>query len=670
MLRNPIHLLFGEADRPTDDEHAQLLLKGAQLNVGVGVLTAIGFPFFALMVWLCGPDDRIVPWTAFTCVFLIAAATHNRWVLRNVVDGREHNGQRALVSIPFESAVLGAFTLFAMPEHIEGQLLTLVMIVVSMANNVVARSLTRSLFYASQLPLVSTAVVGFVLADSPVILPAVGLMGYGLVASALLSRISRRVTLESLQMANQNAMLLGEAHQSNLELQRQTHTDALTGLLNRSGFVTALDDILSTGFVPHREGDQPADSIAVLFVDLNRFKAVNDSLGHAAGDSLLIQAASRLKESVRPTDIVARIGGDELTIAAPGISGEGAFRFAERVAAVFEAPFELCGSRRVVSASIGVAYGRIKELDVEDLLAGSDAALYAAKDDASTHIAVFDEQARMQAASERQLRRDLVAAFDNNEIVAHWQPLVCNKTGTLIGVESLARWNDNGTLRPAGAFIDALTQAGLERRLADVMMAEARRARALIPDTSIGLGINVSPSTIRRLLDDPDNAKLWPGVVLEITEHELIGDLEAVRDAIAEARGRGARVYLDDFGTGYSSLSLLADLEIDGLKIDRHFVSTIDQVSSYRIVADIAQIGRRRGYPVVAEGIETREQLRIVDDLGIEFGQGYLFDRAVSLERLVQLVGAVELPWTGAFPLPELADDWVDGLTSDLQRSM
>ena len=661
--------LVGQSHEPTEEEHEQLVLQGARLNAFLTTLAVPGIALFGTVLWTHSPSGRLLLWTVVTCVLMTLASIHNLWVLVAAQGGEEQRiAEFALVTVPFESAALGAFSLIAMPADSAGQMMLLTMLVVAMSGNVVTRSLTRSVYYASQVPLVAATAIGYVVVDSSVSTVALFILAYCLVAGTVLARIVRSSTLQSLRIGNENAVLLADLHTSNHELQRQAETDALTGLLNRSGFVARLEQVLSGEQVDTREGDPTPEHIAVLFVDLNRFKAVNDSLGHAAGDELLKEAATRLRACVRPTDIVARIGGDELTIAAPGIQGDDAVGFAQRIADVFATPFEIGGTRRSISASIGVAYGSIDDFEVDDLLAGSDAALYAAKGSATSHIAVFDDEARSQAAADRQMRRDLIKAFDRNQIVAYWQPIVCTATGRLEGVEGLARWNDNGKIRPAGEFIDAIIQAGLESRLTDVMASEAAKARRIITNPEIKLGINVSPSMVGRLLDRLDLADLWQGVVIEITEHELIGDLEAVREALAEARHRGAMVYLDDFGTGFSSLSLLADLAIDGLKIDRHFVTTINETGSYEIVADIAEIGRRRGYPVVAEGIETVEQLQLVNGLGVELGQGYLFGRPMSLDALVDVASCGALPWSDSFARLAELTNWSEKLKADLSR--
>ncbi len=654
MVTDIVRGIAGESRPPDAAGRVELIRRSARLNTLLMTIALPGIWMFAALLWNHAPRTGLLTWTIGMSVSLVFTIVRDVWALRQDDPDQYLLNEGVLrFTLPIASIALASVTIVAMPEDPAWQVLLVIVVVGSMAGNVVVNSAIRSLFYLAQIPLGVTGVIGFALSGSPVAPAIIATMLYAMAASFGLAMILRRSAEDWLSIARENGTLVSELHQSNEDLVERANTDSLTGLLNRSGFVAELGAILAGEKVEVRPGDPQPEHIAVLYLDLNRFKAVNDSLGHAAGDELLIQAAARLRAHVRPSDVVARIGGDELTIAALGIrSAAEAYSFAERVNGAFAAPFELAGVKRSVGASIGVAFGLIGEFDTEELLASSDAALYAAKASSTSNVEVFDDAARTRASHRRTLKRDVSAALDQQQIVAHWQPIMCTSTGALEGIEGLARWHDNGRLRSAGEFVDAVIEAGFEGRLTDAMIGETVRARHRIEDRSTLLGLNVTPSLLGRLLDHPELLDVMDGLVVEITEQGVIGDVDAASRILATARSRGCRIFLDDFGTGYSSLSMIADLPLDGVKIDRRFIATIDNPQSHKIVADISEIGRRHGLTVVAEGVETVKQLEAVRELGIPLVQGYLLGRPMATDDVISMMSQHTRPWDHLFVEP------------------
>ena len=423
-------------------------------------------------------------------------------------------------------------------------------------------------------------------------------------------------------------------------------TDALTGLPNRRRFSEVLD-LATTG----SGGD--GHVVALLLIDLDRFKAVNDVHGHPAGDEVLRVVAARLHAAARTSDVVARLGGDEFAIIArvetAGLTdgASDATALAGRVVGVLGGTLTLQSGALVrLGASVGVAVAASDHPAGVELMHRADLALYRAKADGRGCFRVFkigmDEEARARGRLESDLRQ----AIADDAIVPHFQPLVAIDQGHLIGVEMLARWpHPTRGLIPPDEFIPVAEELGLIGAMTERLLIRACRTASTWP-AHIILACNLSPlqlsdpalpAMIRAVFDQTG----FPAsrLELEITESALVGDLQLARDLLDQLKSLGVRLALDDFGTGYSSLRHLQTLPFDKIKIDRSFVGAMsDDGESMKIVSAVIGLGRSLGLSTVAEGVETVETAALLNELGCDVGQGWLFGRPVAACDLDQLM--------------------------------
>jgi diguanylate cyclase (GGDEF)-like protein/PAS domain S-box-containing protein len=433
------------------------------------------------------------------------------------------------------------------------------------------------------------------------------------------------------------------------EIRHRGLHDPLTELPNRTLVLERLGQAVAR--VDHDRG-----RVALLFLDLDHFKNVNDSLGHRAGDEVLLQVADRLRAAVRPGDTVGRFGGDEFVVLCEDVDDEAMARtIAARLADAFARPFRAGGDDHVLGASIGVALmdaGADAILDPDALLRDADAAMYRAKEAGRGRIEVFDMGMRAWAVDRLQTEAALRRALEaDDQVVVHYQPVVDLRTGAIAAVEALVRWEhpERGLLGP-DAFVGVAEESGLivglGRRVLELACAQAAAwTAARGPDRPVvPVHVNLSPrqlndpnlvATVREVLGDAPEGAL----ALEITEGTLIdrgvdrvGVLERLRDL-------GVTLVLDDFGTGWSSLARLSALPIGGLKVDRSFVADIGGRGG-PIVDAILRLARAFDLPVVAEGVETGEQLAALDGLECELAQGFLFARPLPAEELTPLLAA------------------------------
>lgn len=421
---------------------------------------------------------------------------------------------------------------------------------------------------------------------------------------------------------------------------RATH-DALTGLPNRVAFLARLDDALA-----RRRDDS---LVAVLFFDLDRFKVVNDSLGHAVGDELLVAIADRLRSALRPDDVVARLGGDEFTVLvaqAPDL--EAVLGVAERVADVLTHPIEVAGRPIVVSCSIGVALATGSETSSQ-LLQHADAAMYRAKESGRNRVSLFDATLAAEVQGRLELDQRLRQALEAGEFEVHYQPEVDLLSGSILGCEALLRWRTGGELTSAAAFIDLAEETGLILPIGAWVLEEAcRTAAQWVQDATAQQDFTLRVNLSARQLDDRlvqmvsdvlSRTGLPPRhLCLEITETALMADAASSRDLLHSLARLGVSLAVDDFGTGYSSLSYLKQFPVGVLKIDRSFVQGLAGPASDRsggsnedsaIVATIVRLAESLGMEVTAEGVETVEQAHVLTQLGCTRGQGYLYAPAL-----------------------------------------
>ena len=424
--------------------------------------------------------------------------------------------------------------------------------------------------------------------------------------------------------------LAAEEHARELSMQ-----DPLTGLPNRRQFVDCLNAAVDA---PPRAGA----SHALLMLDLNRFKQINDIYGHHAGDETLIVIGGRLLGAIRDGDLVARFGGDEFVILARHLAGaEAATGIALRVIDALSAPVVAGGVTHSLGVSIGIAMFPFPGATAEEIVRRADIALYKAKGVEKSSLCFFDSEMDRHVRERAQLERELRAAVAAGDIQPYFQPLVDLKSRAVVGFEALARWThkDMGEM-PPDRFIPAAEDTGLIFDLSDQLLRRACEAAVTWP-ADVVLAFNISPVQLKdptlglRVLRILGETGLPPlRLEIEITESALVADLESARNVLGALRDAGVRIVLDDFGTGYSSLYHLRNFKVDKIKIDRSFVQHMeDQRESAAIVKALIGLGQGLGLTITAEGIEQCAQGRELLAHGCGQGQGFLFSRAVPAER-------------------------------------
>jgi diguanylate cyclase (GGDEF)-like protein/PAS domain S-box-containing protein len=428
------------------------------------------------------------------------------------------------------------------------------------------------------------------------------------------------------------------------ELKRLALTDTLTGLANR----TLLNDRLEHALARLRR--QPS-SLAMLLLDVDRFKTVNDSLGHQVGDALLVGIGQRLEAVTRGDCTVARLGGDEFVVLVEGLEQPDAIHpVAERLLESLRQPFDL-GLPQPMSAtvSIGVSIATSAERDPSDLYREADLALYRAKDGGRDQYALFDAQLR--ASADRRLTAEtlLRRALGDDSVVPVYQPIIDLQDGRVSGAEALARIDDRGVLVAPAAFIDVAEETGLivevDSRMFELVAAEAGRLRDLgVPvrrlTTNVSARTLEDPAFVRRARAALERHQVPRSVVrIELTERTLLAPTPATREAIAQLKDLGLGIGLDDFGTGYSALAYLQTFPLDFLKIDRSFVSRLGVSGrDNAIVAAVVDLAHAHDLVVVGEGVETPEQLAALRQAGCDWAQGYLMGKPMSADELVELI--------------------------------
>jgi len=426
-------------------------------------------------------------------------------------------------------------------------------------------------------------------------------------------------------------------------LHKRAFYDMLTGLPNRQLFAERLAHAIA------RSGRREHPDFAVLFMDLDSFKEVNDTLGHHIGDELLVAAGRRLRDVVRPSDTVARFGGDEFAVLVEeGGSEHGARRVAARIHHALRSPFLVQDRPHFVSTSVGIALPGDQRCSAGELLRDADAAMFVAKKRGPGHTAVFSETIRQRATEHLRIKNELQEGLRRGELFLQFQPIVNLASGEFEGLEALVRWAHPrlGTVAP-GEFLPVAERSGLMPDLEGFVLWEAcrqlRRWMDRVRPPRFRLSINVSsaeladPTFADRLesaVEDHTIAPDW--LIVELTESSLIDTSTATGATLERLRGMGVKIALDDFGTGFSSLSHLHSFPIDIIKIDRSFTSFIEQDDRRaRILAATVGLGRELGLTVTAEGVETEEQRAWLQARGCHYGQGWLFDRPLDQEAIL-----------------------------------
>lgn len=620
----------GSSEPPVDEKAVNAILL--RRVIGYTRLTIPATPptmvFLAVLFWSSSSHLGLIAWVVTGTIGSIIMAAGLRASSESTVEQQE----RRLVNISIGVGVLwGALPIIAMPTTAAWQLLMAMLLVGVVAASVVASGSHRPSFMAFHVTITIMLVLGFAMNADGVARWAALVFTYAGPIGVLLARFGHSADHLAATMTIRNEALVAQLQSANSQLEYRAKTDALTDLANKASFNDFLDAAVSTAMTERRR-------VAVLFLDLDRFKAINDGLGHAAGDELLRAVARRVASAAPDRALVSRLGGDEIAVCLPDVeSSASAVAVGEKIIESFEAPFILDGRSFAISTSIGVALTTREWTQPDDLVRFADMALYRAKARGGSCVEIHDHS-MMEIPLNMVEESSLRAALEQREIVPYFQPIVSLVGGETIGFEALIRWVHPHGVSVANAFMPSLVTSGLYPTLTQAIFEQISDARKLYPELlgTLPVSLNIPAPFLSPFASHvAERGGRLDGIMVEVSTHGLPTDAKRVADSLERVRALGARVCLDDVGPGSASLAMLAGLAVDCLKLDRSVVQGL--TSDFRdraIAASVAELARRLGIECVAEGLETAAQVEESIRLGYSAGQGWVFAPAMPVSRL------------------------------------
>lgn len=430
------------------------------------------------------------------------------------------------------------------------------------------------------------------------------------------------------------------------KIRQDTLIDTLTKLPNRALFMDRLNQAMA------RQDRNKEHSFALVFLDIDDFKNINDSLGHPIGDQYLIEIGARLRKSLRKADTIARFGGDEFAVLLEPIrSKEEVMEICSRVFHVSKESVQIGDNLLTSSFSLGIVFCDSNYTDSENIIRDADIAMYKAKEKGGNQFVIFDKKMREGIKNQLGIKSKLREAIDNEDFVLHYQPIISFEDGSLYGLEALVRWRQkDGSLVYPNNFIPLAEKSGMIIKLGDLIFDAAIdqlnswKAKFKKP-LNLKISINISSKQLEyirfsdRVLNAIKDSKIDTGSLsLEVTESALIQDVETSAFSLDRLKKQGVQISLDDFGTGYSSLYYLSELPINLIKIDRSFVQQIAKTSRLNLLRSMINMGHELGKQIVAEGIETKEQLTMLRSMGCDYGQGYYICKPADADTIFEYI--------------------------------
>ena len=605
-------------------------LMGRQRNTLLAAIVSVHPTVlaFVALLWSQSSQRGLLIWAG-----LAIAATASHWIFHLRLPLERVSEWRLSIAHGLGGLSWGLLALLALPEAPEWQAVVGAMLIAVLAAGMVFSSQFAIPFASWVLSLSVTSVIGFLLLGTSVGVAVAILLVMSALFCFVLGAVLRAGDRGASVFAARNADLVRELQVDKQRLGELATTDSLTGTKNRLAFNQDLAEAMQ---------DREGSTTVLMVIDLDGFKLINDSLGHQVGDEVLRVVTSRIETVLHSNEELYRIGGDELTVIKSGVFNSAAITdLGERLIGVFNDPVTIASRPMDITASIGISCTE-NSTDAASLMRGADQALYRAKRSVNSEVVYFDSAMRIESDRMVTMREEVAGALESGQIVPWLQPVVEMTTGKIVGAEALARWEHPEGVRSAGSFIEAIEESGkapvLDRLLFDAVCAYRPRLDA-IHGEAFFISFNVSPTFLQIFLDHYADSGKLAGTILEITEQRDLTNHAQLSRLIERAQAAGAHVAVDDFGTGFSSMERLSLGSFDGLKIDGMFAQSLaERPTSKAIVASMAEIGRQLRVPVVAEGIEVLEQAAKLVELGVRWGQGYLYAPAIPVDELSEIL--------------------------------